>query len=195
MCNIALHNIIFLCKTFWQQCEGRNNKCSLYCLMSKFWYESLKHLCLHFLKILLKTKALTEVLVSHGSQTRVPCLLKNFMHTVRIKSSNENYIYKSVSQKKEVPATVTVYQSGDLTLMTIFPLMVWGEIPAVQTTGWAWFVFLKEWSKGRMILNAHRLWITLSCKPMLYEKSQSLIILACIVCVNGITCKKKYSHL
>lgn len=103
MCNIALHNIIFLCKTFWQQCKGRNNKCSLHCLLSKLWYESLKHLCLHSLKILLKTKALAEVLVSHSSQTRVPCLLKNFIHTVRIKSSNENYIYKPVSQRKRSP--------------------------------------------------------------------------------------------
>lgn len=50
MCNIALHNIIFLCKTFWQQCKERNNKCSLYCLLSKFWYESLEHHSLLSLK-------------------------------------------------------------------------------------------------------------------------------------------------
>lgn len=47
-------------------------------------------------------------------------------------------------REKEVPATVTVYQSGvpnhsipyqTITLVTIFPLMVLGETPAVQSTG------------------------------------------------------------
>lgn len=79
VCNTAIHNIIFLCKTFWQQCRERNNKCSLYCLLSKFWYESLKLRSLLSLKkkVLLKPKDLTEVLLHRGSQTRVYCLLKN----------------------------------------------------------------------------------------------------------------------
>lgn len=80
---VTLHfTISYYCAKHWQQCRGRNNKCSLYCLLSKFCYESLEHHSLLSLKkkILLKTKALPEVLLSHSSQTRVSCLLKNFSH-------------------------------------------------------------------------------------------------------------------
>lgn len=100
-------------------------------------------------------------------------------------------------REKEVPATVTVYQSGipNHNTRDNIPLNGIRRNPCSPDHRLSLICLFKGVIQGRMIPNAHRLWITLSCKPILYEKSQSLVILACIVCFNGITWKKKYFHL
>lgn len=86
-------------------------KCSHYCLQSKFWYESLEHHSLISVikkkKNLCKAKALTEVLSSPVSQSRLPCLLQNFSHHKnQICHPEKKFTCKIL--RENLPSTVTI---------------------------------------------------------------------------------------